>query len=75
MYIMLYIFCSLKFAVYKIDKTAMKNFIDEEYGQSKIKNLNPLKELFLSNYKHFMKTFFQWIVILLSNKTLSEIFL
>ena len=41
-------------------------------GNLKIKNLKPLKDLFSSSYKQFLKIFLQWRAILSSKKILSK---
>ena len=62
----------LKFVVFKIEKTALKNLNKEEHGQSDNENLKPLKELLCSYCQHFLDFFFNRWVILLSNKIFSE---
>ena len=47
----------LKFVVFKIEKTALKNLNKEEHGQSDNENLKPLKELLYSYCQHFLDFF------------------
>ena len=57
----------LKFALLKNNKTASKNIKGEGHEQSE---LQPFKELFFSNHKHFI--FFSQRVMFLSYKILAE---
>ena len=62
----------LKFVVFKIEKTALKNLNKEEHGQSDNENLKPFERIALLLLSTFFGFFFNRWVILLSNKIFSE---